>query len=120
MASACSVHSFDRYRDAVAHAAFGEDDLRFGRIALDLATQSQDLHVDRPIVDLVVVAAAELDQLVAADDPIGGGEQGRKQIEFPVAEGHLAAVVRGQTPGAQIQLPSGNPVSATYTRPLRL
>src|SRR5580704_3789017 len=111
-----SVDGFDGHRDAVAHATFGDDDLGFGGIGLDLAAQPQHLHVYGPVVDLVVVAATHLDQLVAADHPVAGRQQRRQQVEFPVTERHVAAVGGREATGAQVQLPARDPVGAAHTR----
>src|SRR4029077_18415235 len=56
-----SIDRFHGNGDAIAGAAFGNDDLRLGGIAFELAPQPQDLHVDRAVIDLVVVTAAHLD-----------------------------------------------------------
>src|SRR6516165_6191804 len=113
MAKRPSIDGLDRNGDAIAGTALGDDDPRLGGIALELAPQTQNLNVDRTVVNLVVVTATHLDQLVSRHHAVGGGEQGREQVELAVAERHLGAVLARESPGAQVQLPARDPVSAT-------
>jgi hypothetical protein len=45
--------------------------LRLRWVAFDLPSQPQDLHVDRPIVDLGVVQAGKLEQLIKTQNAPG-------------------------------------------------
>ncbi len=72
--AAGSIQDFDGGSEDVADAALGDDELGLGGIRLDLTSQPQDLHVDRAVVDLVVVYAARFQELVPREDPLRGGE----------------------------------------------
>src|ERR1700689_4644186 len=117
---AASVNGFHGHGDAVTDSALGDDDARLGRILLDLATQPQNLHVDGTVVDFVVVAAAEHNQLLARHHPVGSGKKRREQVELTVAESDLRASVPGQSAGSQVQLPARDPVSAAHWRAVPL
>src|SRR5215469_6599340 len=105
MAKQRSIDRFDGNGNAIAGAALGDDDLRLGGIALELAPQTQDLHVDGAVVDLVVIATTHLDELIARYDAVGGSEQRREQVELTVAECDFGAVLARKPPRAQVQLP---------------
>jgi len=49
------AHDLDGRVEHIARATLGHDQRGVRRVRFDLAAQSQDLHVDRPVVDLVVV-----------------------------------------------------------------
>src|ERR1700722_18046059 len=59
--------------EQVSRPALGDDELRLRGVALDLPAQAQNLDVDRAVVHLVVVDPARLEQLIAREDPLGGG-----------------------------------------------
>src|SRR5882724_7032832 len=65
-----SIKNFDRCAERISHTAFGDDELRLGRISLDLAAQSQHLYINGAVVDLVVVHAAGFEQLIASEDSL--------------------------------------------------
>jgi hypothetical protein len=59
----------DRQGKHVANAAFGLDDPRRARVGLELAAQSQDLHVDAA-VEHILMDAGRLQQVLAAERPL--------------------------------------------------
>ena len=59
--------------------------------ALDLAAQAPNLHVDRAVVDLVVVQAREPEDLVAREHALGRGEESSQEIELAVGERDVRA-----------------------------
>src|SRR5581483_1769611 len=101
-----SVHGFDRDAENVACAALGLDVARVARIALDLASQAQDLHVDRAVEHLVVVQAREVEQLVARENPVRRAEQHDEQAEFAVGERHGLPVRTAEAPKVEVELPA--------------
>src|SRR3954449_2854341 len=66
--------------EEVAQTALGPDQLRAARIGLDLAPQSQDLHIDTPIEHLAIVATNQLEKLFAGEDALRRTEEGHEQI----------------------------------------
>src|SRR5258706_3130087 len=60
-----SVQDVDRRVEEVPYAALGLDVFGLRWIRLDLATQPEDLHVDRAIVDFRIVQARKIEELFA-------------------------------------------------------
>ena len=58
-------HRHDGLGEYVAGAAFSADDLARRSVRLEHLAQPSDLHIDRPIVDLVIVQTRRFEQLVA-------------------------------------------------------
>src|ERR1700741_3967113 len=77
-----------RRAENIARAALGLDELRARRVGLDLAPQAQDRDVDRAVVDLRVVHAREVEQLVAAQDALRRREERGEDAELAVGEVH--------------------------------
>jgi tripartite-type tricarboxylate transporter receptor subunit TctC len=115
-ASSCSVDRLDRDAEQVSGAALGPDIARLRRIALDLAAQAQDLHVDGAVVDLVVVQPRQVEELVAGQDPVRGAQQDHEQAELAVGKRHGAAVGGDKTARIEIELPAVEPVGADSLR----
>src|SRR5688500_8819389 len=111
------IDSFDRYAEEIAGAALGADVARLGGVFLDLAAQAHDLHVDRAVVDLVVVQPRKVEQLVAREDALRRAEQHDEQAEFAVRERHLAAVAGREAPGVQVELPAVEAIGADALGP---
>ena len=61
--------SLDRCGEYVADAAFGADDAWCARIALQLAPQSEDLHIDAAVENILVHPSC-LQQVLAAQRPL--------------------------------------------------
>src|SRR5712691_3909479 len=109
-----SVNGLDRDAEQVSRAALGADVARLGRILFDLAAQSQDLHVDGAVVDLVVMQAGQVQELVAGEDALGRAEENDQEAEFAVAEQHRPAVSGREPPRVEVQLPALETIAA-YT-----
>src|SRR5437763_8857224 len=107
-----SVQDSHHAIEAISRAALGEDELRLRRIRLDLAPEPQHLNVDRPIVDLVVVHAAGIQELLAGEDSLRGGQERRQQVELAVGQIDVAPVGALQPPGAKVELEAVEPISA--------
>ena len=80
------MHDLHLRREHVAGAALGTDQLRRRGIDLDLATQAQDLHIDRAVVDLLAVQPRHLEELVARQHALGFLAQREQQVDLPIAE----------------------------------
>src|SRR5258708_5257870 len=107
-----SVNGLDRQVEPVANAALRLDIARPRPVDFDLAPQTCDLHVDGAIEDLVVVQPRKVQQLVPSENALGRGEQDHEEIECRIAERDLAAVGRGETTRAQVELPAVEAVGA--------
>src|SRR3546814_19696590 len=81
-----------RGRVDVAGAAHGLDDLRLGRIALDLAADAGDADVDAAVEGLPVAIVREVQELVAGQHAVGVVRAGLQQVELPAGPGNVAAV----------------------------
>src|SRR5580765_6360857 len=79
-----SAHGLDHRGEDVSGAPLRADELRLRALRLDLAAQAADLHVDRAVVDLVVVQARQLEQLLARQHALRGREEGDQQVELAV------------------------------------
>ena len=101
----------------VARAALGHDELGLRGIPLDLAPQPQNLNVDRAVIDLVVVHAARLEELISGENSFRRGEQRREQIEFAIRQSDMSPLFAPEAPRAQVELELGEPVGANL--PLR-
>src|SRR2546430_3330623 len=89
-----SVQDLDGRVEDVAGAAFGLDVFRLRWVRLDLATQPQDLDVDRAIVDFRVVQTRKIEKLFARKDPLGRGAECLQQAEFAVGQLHALEIGR--------------------------
>jgi hypothetical protein len=67
-------------------ATFGADVARFRLVGLELAPQAQYLRVDRSVVDVIVVRAGHVEELVAREHAIGCPEENHQETDFAVAE----------------------------------
>src|SRR3546814_16628077 len=79
----CRDCSALRGRVDVAGAAHGLDDLRLGRIALDLAADAGDADVDAAVEGLPVAIVREVPELVAGQPAVGGVRRGLQPVELP-------------------------------------
>src|SRR5690349_21333729 len=104
-------HGFYGRVEVIPGAALGADERGLVGALLDLASQPEDLHVDRAVVD-VVVEAAGLEQLVAAEDAVGGAKERDEQRVFAVGELDGTSVGRPQPARARVELPAGELVRA--------
>src|SRR5271154_1472498 len=111
-AADCSIHDFDGRTEDVADTAFRDDELWLRGILFNFSAQPQYLNVDRPIIDLVVVHAARLQQLIPCKNSLGSGKQGREQVELPVGQCNVSAVPRFEAPRAQVEFELTEPVCA--------
>src|SRR3989442_5176670 len=75
-------HDLDSGGKEIAGAALGFYERRLSVVGLDLLAQPSYLHVDRAIVDLVVVQPGPAGQLVCAQEPAGPGQAGERSVEF--------------------------------------
>src|SRR5271168_1296900 len=108
-AADCSIHDFDGRTEDVADTAFRDDELWLRGILFNFPAQPQYLNVDRSIIDFVVVYPARLQELIAREDSLGSGKQGREQVEFAVGQSNVPAVARFQAPCAQIKFEFSEP-----------
>src|SRR5947209_6103402 len=97
--------AFDRQGKHVAEAALGSDDAGRTRIRLELAPQSQDLNIDAAVKN-VLVHARGLQQVLAAEGPLGCVEKGGQQSIFAFGQSNFGPVGVGQTPSPPLQLPA--------------
>src|SRR5258706_7117018 len=81
-----SVHRFDRDAEHVPCAAFGKDVARFRGIGFELVPQPHDLGIDRAVVNVVIVQAGHVAELVARGDAMRRAEGNHDQTEIAVAE----------------------------------
>src|SRR5260370_39244866 len=95
----------DRKGEHVAYPALGANNPWCARIGLQLAPQSQDLHVDAA-VENILVHPSRLQQVLAAERPLRRVEKGDQQSVFPLGQRDLGSARVGETPGAPIELPA--------------
>ena len=105
-----AAQPIDRQREHVADAALGSNDLRRTRIGLELAPQPQDLHVDAAIENVLVHTGC-LQQLLAAERPLGRIEKGGQQSVFALGQRNLGPAEVGEPPSPPIDLPAAETVS---------
>src|SRR5262249_53904719 len=95
----------DRQNEYVANAALGSNDLGRARIGLELAPQPEDLHIDAAIKNVLMHTGC-LQQVLAAEGPVGRIEKGRQQSVFAFGQRDLGPAGVGEPPGAPIELPA--------------
>ena len=83
---ACWAHGLYGRCENISRAALGADELGPRGVRLELLPQASHLHVDRTVVDLVVVQAREVEQLITREHPLRRGEERRKQVELAVGQ----------------------------------
>src|SRR5258706_16454536 len=71
------ANDFDRRDERVAGAALGTDELDRTICRCQLPAQTPDLHIDRTVVDLVVVQPRQGEQLVARKHVLRGRQEYR-------------------------------------------
>src|SRR5882724_10042823 len=87
------------------------DDLYGGvLVGLDFPAQPADLHVDRAVVDLVVVQPREAEELVARQHVPRRGKEGGEEVELVIGERDVIAVWSAQAPQPYVQLESGEAI----------
>src|SRR5258705_7560935 len=84
------------YREAIAEAGHGHDQLRLSGIGLELAAQAADQHVDRAVDRRVFLARDRIQQLLARQNPERCRGEGGEQVEFGRGERDLDLVGRDQ------------------------
>ena len=94
-----------RIEDVAGPALGTQEPGRMG-IGFDLAAQPQDQHVDGAIEHVRIERPGALQQLLAAQHPAGGSDEGLEQQELRVGQGHRPADGVGQQTGGQIQQPA--------------
>jgi len=102
----------------IASAALGTNNARCTRIGLQFAAQPQDLHVDAA-VENILVHPSRLQQMLAAERPLGCVEKGGQQSIFTLGQRDLGSVGVGEAPGAPIELPAAELAPAALRIPLR-
>jgi hypothetical protein len=65
-----------------------------------------DLHVDRAVVDLVVVQPGQAEQLVARHHPLRCAEECGEQVELAVGERHVVATRYGEAAQPGVEKPA--------------
>jgi hypothetical protein len=68
-------------------------------------------RVDRAVVDFIVVHAAGIEQLIARENLLRGGEQGGEQVEFAVRQVNVARIAL-EPAGSQVELEFGESIGA--------
>src|SRR5262249_24843931 len=94
----------------VPYAALGDDEAGMRRVGLDLAPQAQDLHVDGAVVDLGVVQAREVQELLAREDALRRREERGEQAKLALGELDRLAFRASQLAQADVQLPAAEAV----------
>src|SRR5687767_208858 len=89
--AAGELDSLDRDGKRISDAAFGLDHPRHARIALELAPQAQNLHVDAAI-EHVLVDARGLQQVLTGERSLRRVEKGKQKREFALGQSHRNAV----------------------------
>src|SRR5229473_7873151 len=112
-----SIDNFNRYAKHVPRAALAEDVARFRGIGLELVSQPHDLSVDRTVVDVVVVQAGHVEELVARKDAMRRAEEHNEEAELAVAEPHRVPIAARQAARVEVQLPTVETVGANALRP---
>jgi len=112
------LESLDRNGKHVANAALGLNDPRRARIGLQFAPQPQDLHVDAAVENILVHPSC-LQQMLAAERPLGRVEKGGQQSIFTLGQRDLGSAGVGETPGTPIELPAAELAPAPLRIPLR-
>src|SRR6187431_2787938 len=74
--------------EAIADAAYREDQLRLARVALDLLSQVAHVDVDRARLAVVGATAQPLEQLPQREDPSRAGCEQPQQLELDERELH--------------------------------
>src|SRR5258706_5954067 len=97
---------FDLGVEEIAGAAFGANQLGPAGGGFDLAPQAQYLHVDAAVEHVLIVAAAQVQQLLTAEDALGRAEKSGKQSKLRVGQLDAIAVVRSKPARAQVEFPS--------------
>src|SRR5437588_4015824 len=95
----------DRQGKHVADPALGSNDAGCARIGFELAPQSQNLNVDAA-VENVLVHARGLQQVLAAEGPLGCVKKGGQQSIFAFGQRNFGPVGVGETPSPPFQLPT--------------
>ena len=111
-----ATNLLDREREHVADAALGLNDLRRARIGLEFAPQPQDLYIDAAIENVFVHTRC-LQQLFAADGPLGRVEKGGQQGIFAFGQRDPGPAGVGEPPVARIELPAAETVSTALHIP---
>ena len=102
-----AAHSLaHRGREHVAAAPHGLDDLRIGRIALELLAQAAHLRVDAAVESIGGATARQIEQLIAAEDALRPLHQGNQQIVLSGAERQRRSVIADQLARADIEPPA--------------
>src|SRR2546429_2006606 len=99
-----SIQDFDRTVERIAHPPFRDDEPGLRGIGFKLAAQPGHLNVDRAVIHLVVVHATRLEELVAREDPLRGGEQGGEQVELAIRQINGSPVAVLEAPRSQVEL----------------
>src|SRR5215471_9022245 len=100
-----------RYKN-ISCAALGPDELRVIRVRLEFLPQPPYLYVDRPVIHFIVVQPRQVEQLIARQYALRGGQEGCEQIELTVGEWDCLASRRLQAAQAHVELPAGEAVGA--------
>src|SRR6516162_3134356 len=108
----------DRKRENVTHPALGLNDARGARVRLKLAPQPQNLDVYAAVEDILVHAGC-LQQMLAAERPLGRVEKRRQQGVFALGQWDKTSARVAEAPGAAVELPAAKPASNPLGIPLR-
>jgi hypothetical protein len=87
-----SVDDFDRDAEHITGTALGADVAWLRRIRFELAPQSNDLHVDRSVIHVIVMQARHVEKLIPGKNAVRCSEQNNEQAEFAVAERNHVAI----------------------------
>ena len=96
----------------ISDAALGLDDSRRVMVALELASEAKNLHVDAAIED-VVMRARGLQKVLTAKWAPRRIEKGKQQCILAPGQGYGSAVWVSELPGLSVELPAGKLKAAT-------
>ena len=110
--SCSKLEAFDGNGEHISDAALGLDHARGARIALELAPETKNLHVDAAIKDILVNAGC-LQKVFSAKRTLRGFEEGDQRRVFALGQRYWGADRVNELPGPAIELPAGKSKAAT-------
>src|SRR5208282_792070 len=108
-----SSKALDRLRKDVSDSPLGLDHLRRAWVLFQLAAETQDLHVDAAIED-VLVDPRRLQKMLAAERPLGSVEEGDEQSIFAFGQCDLGPARGGEAARAEAQPPPAELVASAF------
>src|SRR4051812_25187377 len=100
------LHPLDGDREHVSDAALGLDHARSARVALKLAPEAKNLHVDTAI-EHVFMHARGLQQMLAAERALRRVDKSKQQGIFALGQGHRPSFRISEPPRPAVEMPAG-------------